>query len=776
MGFDPFATGASERTPNSGSPDPRTWDWISASKLKRSERRVRDSIILQIGPDDWIVEGMPQLSDHYAEYQVHRWYNDEGKPRHTCACQKHVGGQYRNMCTHIIATLIAIKDGVCRIQTSTEQENQNPKSAQTVEGTSSFTTESMDQPSNSVSDADTRLSQELDAQLLSPSSPSSPRKKKRRKDSNSQTPSDGTSSSTSGPTAEQLSIQSMKPALGATPSDTPGHYPTWVKEFRDFQVSVAQQVIDAFKDNDLVFLDGPTGSGKSLIGYMVGQMYGRDEHTALHPSPLYLCNDKALQNQFLRDFGEVGARTMMGRANYTPLQSTDDWGNAVTCDDCDRRDTRCTFCSDVDMCPYRLAKEAAKEANVGVLNYAYYLRESNSAHSTFSGRRLVIADECDVLEGIMLSYAEVVYSQQLRRELDLGQPNRLENMDDQVDWLSDRVLPAIEKAIKDMGRVSSGDVKQTRRLKRLRTKLDETVGLIDGVPSGNWVMTGYKTSRKRGDREGPIIFKPVRVNEFGQKMLFKHAQKWLLMSATIVSPEELVDTLGWTSNFAVVKAPMTFPVERRPVYCSAVGNMSRKTVDQDAPLVVNAVRHILDQFPDERAIIHTVSYDLTQRIQRGLEGCGRKVMTYRDSSEKETILERFTNTPSAVLIGPSIGRGTDFKDDAARINIICKVPYPFLGDKQVSTRVYDSEGGNLWYRTKTVREIVQMTGRTTRSETDWSLTYILDSQAMKLLRENKSLFPEWWREAATTRATPELFLHHRQLPRPDFLASTETMQ
>jgi Rad3-related DNA helicase len=51
---------------------------------------------------------------------------------------------------------------------------------------------------------------------------------------------------------------------------------------------------------------------------------------------------------------------------------------------------------------------------------------------------------------------------------------------------------------------------------------------------------------------------------------------------------------------------------------------------------------------------------------------------------------------------------------------------------------------------QTIREIVQMTGRGVRSETDSCTTYIIDGAFGKLWTRNKSLFPSWWREAVDT--------------------------
>jgi Rad3-related DNA helicase len=79
--------------------------------------------------------------------------------------------------------------------------------------------------------------------------------------------------------------------------------------------------------------------------------------------------------------------------------------------------------------------------------------------------------------------------------------------------------------------------------------------------------------------------------------------------------------------------------------------------------------------------------------------------------------------------------------------VICKVPFPNLGDKQISARLH-SKGGNLWYRVQAVRSIVQMSGRGMRHEDDYCETYILDSQFVSnLWKQSKQLFPNWWVEA-----------------------------
>jgi len=46
-------------------------------------------------------------------------------------------------------------------------------------------------------------------------------------------------------------------------------------------------------------------------------------------------------------------------------------------------------------------------------------------------------------------------------------------------------------------------------------------------------------------------------------------------------------------------------------------------------------------------------------------------------------------------------------------------------------------------RTKTILDLLQSFGRTTRSKTDWSFTYVLDAGFENLLFRNASMIPDW---------------------------------
>ena len=95
------------------------------------------------------------------------------------------------------------------------------------------------------------------------------------------------------------------------------------------------------------------------------------------------------------------------------------------------------------------------------------------------------------------------------------------------------------------------------------------------------------------------------------------------------------------------------------------------------------------------------------------------------------------NSPT-VLLSPSMQEGVDLKGDMSRFQILCKVPYPYLGDKLIRKRM---NKWGWWYPLQTAKAIVQSVGRSVRTETDEAITYILDEDWERFWNKNKDVFP-----------------------------------
>jgi ATP-dependent DNA helicase DinG len=199
------------------------------------------------------------------------------------------------------------------------------------------------------------------------------------------------------------------------------------------------------------------------------------------------------------------------------------------------------------------------------------------------------------------------------------------------------------------------------------------------------------------------------------------------------------------TTYGTVTIPSTFNPKLRPIYIHPIASMSRKNINGAYPLVREAVSKVLERHPDDRILVHTVSYDLTRYLQTNLRN--NRIVVYGSTEEKQKAIDIYLYTKAAVLLAPSLDRGIDLPEDDCRVIVVAKIPFPSLGDKQISAKLY-SKGGQTWYNVKTIRSLVQMTGRGVRSESDYCESYILDKQFLDLIwRRNKHLLPKWWVEA-----------------------------
>lgn len=556
--------------------------------------------------------------------------------------------------------------------------------------------------------------------------------------------------------------------------------PPQFQSLRPHQWTAIRQAIEAIQDPTVkvVFIDAPTGSGKTLIGECIRRLYS--------PKTLYLCTTKTLQDQVVRDFPY--AKLLKGRSNY-PTQryperfrpgEKDPFGDSITCADCSKTkiyltheeagcitphctekhwEWVCPLCDNPLLCAYEVAKAEALSpfSPLAVLNTAYYLTEMNGPRQ-FQVASLIILDEADTLERILLSHVEIRISATVRRKLSLTLPERKTVPQAWDDWVQEKALPAIKgeldavkKRINLLGGKSDVRSIKERRWQRQLAGLNERLSHCK-LANGDWVYCYTKTSNPDAM---PVVFKPIKVDWCARDLLWKNCNKWVLMSATFIDPYGMAEDLGLSPDeIRVVSVANTFPKERRPIYVLPRADMSYKRKQQEMPLMVAAVREVLDAYPDERILVHSVSYELTNALMRGLQS--KRVMTYTMAGQRDQTLNRFKNTPAAVLIAPSLDRGVDLPDDDCRVVVIAKVPFPDLSDKQTNARLY-SKGGQRWYAATTVRTIAQMTGRAMRSKDDYCDIYILDTQFLtNLWKKSKFLFPGWWREAVVMSGSPKV--------------------
>ena len=539
-------------------------------------------------------------------------------------------------------------------------------------------------------------------------------------------------------------------------------WPAKFTRFRPDQLTATEQIIEAFEAGArVVMLDAPTGSGKTLVAEMVRRR--------LATKSLFVCSGKQLQDQFIADFGDY-ARVLKGRSNYpTASMPYPEYSG----DDCTGRG--CRFCPTRGECPYQHAKVQAMTATVGVLNTSYLLAEANTA-GTFgekevrgrvSRRPFVVVDECDTLESALMGYVEFRASARLLEDLGLQPPVKAARTKTVQNWIGS-LVSALEARVEAMQDWDENDVALMRRKRGVTRVLDQARGIELGNDEdpdgwGDWIRV-YETKwdpKRREEVDIPsFVLKPVVVNDWGMDRLWRHADRWLIMSATIISPDEMAESLGLEQAgvpWDVVRMPMPFAKENRPIVLKPVANITYAEAAVEKPKMLEGIAEILDRYEGENILVHTVSYSLTKYLtdgllkerQKGRWNRGRQILAYSNAKERDAAVEAFNRT-GGVLLAPSLDRGLDLPDDLCRVVVVAKVPFPALGDRQVSERLR-RPGGQVWYGVQVARSLVQMTGRGVRHENDWATTFILDKQFPLYYRSaGRKLLPDWWIEALTS--------------------------
>lgn len=519
-------------------------------------------------------------------------------------------------------------------------------------------------------------------------------------------------------------------------------------------------IIDQFyvQNKDYVVCELPTGTGKSAIAITLARWLRRWHMEMLQgdaleetlPQTYVLTSQKVLQDQYVKDFpthladlrssANFQCRGMKGQtcAETKRLKKALEGNPCLSVINC---------IDDAKGCPYRAAKQKFIEATASVTNYSYMLSEAVYAGS-LKPRELIVFDEAHNIENEVRRWAQIsIYEGYVSEELKISFPN---SENDVKGWVENRYYPALLKLMSRNLRaieklMAAG--KLSNRLQELAKKhelLDKHVCQVNRfVQEKGADKDEYLVTIDRSGAERSVQLRPLSVASQAQSLLYSKGRKRLLMSATILDEDVFFRSAGLPSkqsaaflSIASPFKPTSFGLTYRPI-----GSMTAKNVATTLPNIVADVRKILAKHPTQKGVIHTTSYDVTSAI--GTIGNDRLlVQTCADDREK-MLREHLSSPRPTVLVSPAMTEGLDLRDELGRFQVICKVPYPYFGDKVVATK---AKKDPKWYAWCTVRTLVQAVGRCVRSTNDWTKTYILDESFGELIQRNPEMIPSYFEE------------------------------
>jgi Rad3-related DNA helicase len=578
--------------------------------------------------------------------------------------------------------------------------------------------------------------------------------------------------------------------------------------FRKGQEEAINKIIDVLESDSYknIVLEAPTGSGKSIIAYIVSA-YMADNHKSKildhksDPYRTYLTTSlKVLMDQYDKEFGKTKrVAVIKGNDNYTCHLNNKPYTQGM-CHSSSKKQSSLPCAKD---CSYLNARAKARAHSITLSNFHYLLLEFDFVKKMGS-RDLFIADEAHDVESIMMDYCAVTWDKNNINRLNSlidkmnftpGYPwsscreyintdnkiidkvdlNRLvrdikeKNYDEDLENIKTKALiplrakvtevimiceEAIKREIESLEHEGYSDNKvadflDKKGFGKLRTEMVffarlrcKISNFFDDVEKAEWIVN---VNRIDNEIDGFEV-KPVTVGFLTKESLTRMGNHRLFMSATICGFERFCNNIGLPLDETIfIEVPHSFPVENRPFVYIPIETMSAEKMRNSFSNIVKSVDVLLDNHKNEKGIIHSVSYYNANQLKNSSKHSKRFLIP--NSENKSFVLKEFYNSKNKILVSPSIIEGLDLKDDLSRFQCFIKVPFLYLGDKQIKRRL---EIDPDWYSYQAILSIIQGTGRSVRSETDTAVTYMLDKSFGRLLRDYDEYFPDSFKETIKT--------------------------
>lgn len=490
---------------------------------------------------------------------------------------------------------------------------------------------------------------------------------------------------------------------------------------RPHQFEIIKRAIGLFNESNSVVLNLPTGFGKSAIGVALANYYG---------SAYMLTPQKVLQDQYWKDFRFPVAK---GLENFRCLKN----GKSCTYGKCGRKSEH--YCIE---CPYNLNMNRVYGSNISIFNYHKFL--FGSKNPSQGKRSLLIVDECHNFEKFLIDTYTVTFDKKKLVNL-LGSKFNPKSIDFNKDieyiifWISDKLFELIHSRVSELDftiNMMSSSGKDVPK-----SMIDD----LNKLNSMSFILTRVLSSY-REDRNSYIKINHDK-NSCTLKLLYgksvinnisKFSDRILFMSATVFDIDEFNKSLGLQSKY-ITMDPI-FPKENMMIDYYPIGKVSYSTKNEVYPKLIKFIKVLIDNHKGEKGIIHCSNYEICQLIKDNIIS---DRLLFPNPEVREEVLKKFYKSKEDfILVSPSLQEGLDLKDDLSRFSIICKMPYPSLSDEWVKKRL---ELSNDWYKSVTFNSLVQMIGRSIRSETDTAKTYILDSNFSILLKTYNKV-PKWFKD------------------------------
>ncbi|QZI90487.1 hypothetical protein MYOV003v1_p0163 [Vibrio phage 207E48.1] len=535
--------------------------------------------------------------------------------------------------------------------------------------------------------------------------------------------------------------------------------------------------LDALLNNGKhhVILEAPTGIGKSVIArtihYAISDLIKKRFRTSISTTT------KGLQDQYIREDEII--HSLKGKRNY-PCYKGCSYYNTVDC----KQAVKNKACNPRKECGYvRARNKWTHNSDLRVTNSAMMVEMCTSLCCKPENRAdMIIIDECHKSPDTLIDHTIMEYSTQRVQALVDGKvPNgeaimecvrsivmdsaQLEkgalvvipaNVKDNIAKLHELVeqtLDILEQLIDD-DRLSEKQYMMLSDIVDGLHNLSDYCGVISDTQADHFIVQEKDIFDSTGanpfavKEHVKVMFKPLLANDVAEFGIYRKADYFLHMSATVCGTKKYAETMGIPLEDAhIMEITNPIPLDNRRIIYMPVGRMSGKSLAETKPKMVNGLdelikMHSIDE--GEIGLIHTASYALAEYIKEN-SAYDRYIYIGRNRNETMKMIEDCrARGQGLVVASPSMIEGYDLKGDLGRWQAIAKIPFGFLGDPLIK---YVADNDNGSYFRNAVLSVVQASGRVVRGVDDYGVTYILDGSFDTLLNRSSDYFAQWYKDA-----------------------------
>lgn len=522
-----------------------------------------------------------------------------------------------------------------------------------------------------------------------------------------------------------------------------------------------QQQIDLLNEIDKAFAEGykfviccaPTGSGKSFLSKTLANVsgpvtekfkslinsnsafkldqygdYQKKEDCLNEPTfgVFALTITKSLQDQYTNLF--LDSKALKGKCNYLCNVDSKYDVDTAPCVFTNGLKEKCILNS---TCDYYNARKEMLTNKFGVLNYSMYL----SLPEHVRRREYIICDEASEIEEELVKRFSRYLPYKLLKRLGFSPKDvPVEHYQKFKIWLDTLVLKIgdeVDDLKKSISRKRGKDSFDTdiQRFKLFNNLLRQMRATLD-----TWKECEYVIEH---NIDG-VTLKPLRVDNLA-KHIFDFGDKNVLMSATIIDPNNFAKTLG-IKNFKYIEVDSTFDPSFAPIYTTNTNKLNYKNLKENLPKLASMIKKICDTHHMHKGIIHTHTNEITQYLRSHIDD--ERFLFRLDGADNEKILKMHVESKEpTILVSPSMAYGVDLKEDLARFQIVTKAAYLPLHDERIK-RLFKEDKD--WYSNKMLNNLIQACGRGVRTRNDKCITYILDGSITDAVIRNAKKLPKYF--------------------------------